>query len=567
VTDGPFEIGERLVDDFARLRPLAATELGIAGHDDRWTDFSPDGADQLAECFRGYRRDMAVFVGDDDVWRRHAARTVVAWLDERLSEHEAGDHLRDLSHAAGTIQDIRDIFDQMDKETAAGWGDIATRMESVGGALESHRVALEEGRRQGLTVARRQVLAILEQLQVMSDDGSPWDGLEGQAAAAGFADASSRLAAARPAAKAAIADMIEYVEDIYLPAAPIEDGVGEERYLRAADRFLGVEIDPVETYAWGWEEVGRLEAEMELVAEEVAPGLGLAACVELLETDPDRAAPSHEAFLGIMQELQDQALEKLSGLHFDVDERIRRVTINLWPPGGALGANYIGPSEDFSRPGSVWYALDDRQQVPLWQEVSTAFHEGFPGHHLQVGTAMLNAANLDRTHRLLIWYSGYGEGWALYAERLMQELQLFEKPEYVLGQLATQMLRACRVVIDIGCHLGYRIPSGYHLMGGEEWGYDQAVRMMEEVALQPRSMAESEVKRYLGWPGQAISYKIGEREILDLRRREEARLGTDFVLKDFHSRLLNIGEVRLDYLGEALLLPVSNRAAGASDTG
>jgi uncharacterized protein (DUF885 family) len=91
--------------------------------------------------------------------------------------------------------------------------------------------------------------------------------------------------------------------------------------------------------------------------------------------------------------------------------------------------------------------------------------------------------------------------------------------------------------------------------------------MMEEVALQPRPMAESEVKRYLGWPGQAISYKIGEREIYGVRRREENRLGPDFSLKDFHSRLLNIGEVRLDYLEEALLLSVSNRDAGASGKG
>jgi uncharacterized protein (DUF885 family) len=567
MTDGPFEIADRLVDEYARLRPVSATELGIKGHDDRWTDFSPAGSDALADSFRSFRTEMARHLDDGDPWRRHSARTVVAWLDERLSEHEAGDHLRDLSHAAGTIQDIRDIFDQMDKQSEEGWADIAVRMEAVGAALESHRVALEAGREQGLAVARRQVLAVLEQLRVMAAEGSSWDALGAEATAAGQDDIARRLDTARPAAKAALGEMIRYLEDTYLPSAPLADGVGEERYLRAADRFLGKAIDLRETYEWGWEEVGRLSAEMEVIAEEVAPGLGLAGCVELLENDDTRAAPSHQAFLTVMQELQDHALDKLSGLHFDVDERIRKVTINLWPPGGALGANYIGPSEDFIRPGSVWYSLDERVQVPLWQEVSTAFHEGFPGHHLQVGTAMLNAANLDRAHRLLIWYSGYGEGWALYAERLMQELDLFEKPEYVLGMLATQMLRACRVVVDIGCHLGYRIPDSSPLMAGEDWGYDQAVRMMEEVALQPRPMAESEVKRYLGWPGQAISYKIGEREIYGVRRREENRLGPDFSLKDFHSRLLNIGEVRLDYLEEALLLSVSNRDAGASGKG
>jgi uncharacterized protein (DUF885 family) len=228
------------------------------------------------------------------------------------------------------------------------------------------------------------------------------------------------------------------------------------------------------------------------------------------------------------------------------------VTVNLAPPGGALGAWYINPSSDWERPGSVWYSLGEREMIPVWQEVSTAYHEGFPGHHLQIGTAMWQSDRLSKAHRLLIWYSGYGEGWALYAERLMDELGYFERPDYRVGMLASHIFRAARVVVDIGCHLGYTIPDTAPLHAGETWSYEKAVDYIEQVGLQPRDLAESEVKRYLGWPGQAISYKVGEREILDIRRRLRER-DASFDLKDFHRRIIEGGEVRLDYLREIML--------------
>jgi uncharacterized protein (DUF885 family) len=228
------------------------------------------------------------------------------------------------------------------------------------------------------------------------------------------------------------------------------------------------------------------------------------------------------------------------------------VTVNIAPPGGSLGAWYHAPSEDFTRPGSIWYAPGSRTRIPYWQEVSTAYHEGFPGHHLQVGFAVLQREKLSRFHRLFIWYSGAGEGWALYAERLMDELGYFENPEYRLGLLTSQLFRSTRVVVDIGLHLEKEIPSDAPLHAGERWDYERAVDYMEKVALQPRDMSESEVLRYLGWPGQAISYKVGEREILDMRREAMRPAGDSFDSKDFHRRLLEAGAIRLDHLRETI---------------
>jgi uncharacterized protein (DUF885 family) len=226
------------------------------------------------------------------------------------------------------------------------------------------------------------------------------------------------------------------------------------------------------------------------------------------------------------------------------------VTVNLAPPGGSLGAWYHAPSEDLSRPGSIWYALGERDRIPHGQEVATAYHEGFPGHHLQVGVAVLQRERLSRFHRLFVWYPGSGEGWALYAERLMDELGYFGNPDYRLGLLASQLFRSTRVVLDIGAHLEKRIPEDAPLHPGETWNHEIAVDYMVEIGLQAPDVAESEVLRYLGLPGQAISYKVGEREILEIRSRAMSMPGYD--AKDFHRKLLEAGAIRLDQLRERM---------------
>jgi uncharacterized protein (DUF885 family) len=251
-----------------------------------------------------------------------------------------------------------------------------------------------------------------------------------------------------------------------------------------------------------------------------------------------------------MQERQEVALLELDGSHFDIPELARTVETKLAPPGSLIGAYYISPSEDFSRPGSIWFSVGDNETIPIWDNVSTAYHEGFPGHHLQTGVQMSLEEHTSRLQRVWVWYSGSGEGWALYSERLMRELGYFEKPEYVFGMLASEILRACRVAIDIGMHLGLTIPEGQPFHPGEEWSFDTAVEMMTDYAGQLPDYARSEVTRYLGWPGQAPAYKIGERVILDLREERRAKLGSEFDLKQFHADVLEAGPVGLDLLRE-----------------
>jgi uncharacterized protein (DUF885 family) len=285
------------------------------------------------------------------------------------------------------------------------------------------------------------------------------------------------------------------------------------------------------------------------MVEQIEPGATRREVVELLNTDPDRRA-SRDDFVRIMQQRQAIALGELDGSHFDVPDPIKVVDTKLAPPGTFIGAYYISPSEDFSRPGGVWFSVGDNETIPVWDKVSTAYHEGFPGHHLQTGVQMSLAERTSRLQRVWVWYSGSGEGWALYSETLMRELGYFEKPEYVFGMLASEMLRACRVAVDIGMHLGLPIPHNQPFHPGEAWSFDTAVEMLTDYAGQLPDYARSEVTRYLGWPGQAPAYKIGERVILDLRRERKAQLGADFDLKQFHADVLEAGPVGLDLLRE-----------------
>ena len=545
----PFEIADRLTEAYSDLDPLSATESGVAGRDHLPTDYSPEGNQARIELFRATHRELADHLDHPDPVEAQAARVMSGWLDTRLVEAETREWSWDLNHIASPFQTIRDVFDVMDKSDGPAWEAITARLEAFPFMLDGYTESLKVGLAAGDVVARRQVESVIEQAEAEAGDTSRFNMLAGETAGAG-AD-PGRVEVAVETARTTCARLAAWLRSDYLPHAVESDAAGIDRYLVGVDSYLGMSFDPQETYEWGWSEVHRIRDEMARTAGEVDPSLSLPEVVEILENDSARSAATRHDFIDFVQGIQNQAISQLDGVHFDVPDPIKKVTVKVAPPGGALGAWYMGPSEDFTRPGSIWYAPGSRERIPYWQEVSTAYHEGFPGHHLQVGMAQIQQEKLSRFHRLYIWYSGSGEGWALYAERLMDELGFFEKPEYRLGLLASQLFRATRVVVDIGCHLELAIPDDAPLHRGVTWGYGPAVDYMEQIALQPRDISESEVKRYLGWWGQAISYKVGEREILAIR--DEAMKRPDFDRKDFHRRMLDAGAIRLDQLRQVML--------------
>jgi uncharacterized protein (DUF885 family) len=557
--DPIFALSDTFVDVFATQHPASATLAGIPGDEGAWNDWSPSGAAAWASTLSSFRARLQALPppapGPEGRWGRLARRIMADHLDERLDDHAHGEHLVDLNNIESTFQHLRLVFDMMDTASAAGWEAIAARLATIERACDSYLASLEEGRRTGRTAARRQVLAVIEQARHLAGPCSFFLTLPAACEASGFAANAprARLQAAVAVARAAFGAVARYLEQVYLPAARAEDAVGRERYLRRARRFLGATLDPLETYAWGWSQVRDIEAEMERLAAEILPGASLPEVVELLLTDAARCAAGPDEFLRLMTERQQKALAELDGTHFDIPAPLRRIEIKMAPPGGAIGAYYIPPSDGFKRPGTVWYSPGDKQRFPLYDEISTAYHEGFPGHHLQCALQVYLEDRLSRLHRFLVGYSGHAEGWALYAEQLMHELGYFERPEYVLGMLAGKLTRAYRVVLDIGMHLELSLPRDAPLHAGEPWRYETAVEYLHRRAFLQLDHAHSEATRYLGWPGQAISYKVGERVVLELRDASRRKLGPAFDLKAFHARVIGSGSVGLDHLRELVL--------------
>ena len=547
-----YELSSRMVDEIVELIPIVGTLIGVPGHDHLWNDFSPAGAAAEEALLRDQLARSGALPATDDTWERLAVRVAEEFLADQLVRYDGEEFLRDLNSIDCPLQNMREIFDHMPRGTVAAWENVASRLEGLPTALAQYRETLETGRKRGMAVARRQVVEVARQARNHAGDESYFLGLPGELAAEGVGDAAlaARVAAGVAAGRGAFGEIADYLQTTYLPSAVEKDAVGEERYVRLAVRYLGDDLDPHAAYDWGWSEVARLRARMEETARQIVPGGSLRAALDVLQQDPERAAHSQAEFRDLMQQRLEVALSDLQGSHFDVPEAIRRVDVKMAPPGGSLGAYYVGPSEDFTRPGTVWWSKGDKQELPLFDEVSTAYHEGFPGHHLQNGLQMLAGDRVSRLQKLIVWYSGSGEGWALYAEDLMDELGYLDKPDYVMGKLASEMLRACRVVIDIGSHLELPIPEGQPFHPGEAWSFDTGVEMLEQYAAQDHDISVSEMNRYLGWPGQAISYKIGQQAIRDLRAEERAKRGAAYDEKDFHARLLGIGSTGLRVMRE-----------------
>jgi len=544
-----FEIAHRYVDQIAALDPNLATAIGVPGHEREMTDYSPDGPAAIAALNRGTVAELEGIPVDGE-----RDRVALAVMQERLGVHldlfEAGEHFRSLNNIASPLQETRQVFDQMPRNTEEEWSNIAARLQLVPRALAGYRETLSEGLRRETTASRRQALEGVRQCEVASGDHGSFAGLVRQFERLDVGSEALRTDLGRGTrlAQEGYAEMGRWLRDEYWPQAIEREAAGEERYTLLSRMFLGATIDLRETYAWGWDELHRVEREMEKTAAQIVPGGTVAEATEVLESDPARAIEGVEAYHQWLQVLHDETIASLQGTHFDIDDRVRRIEVMIPPAGGALIPYYTGPSEDFSRPGRTWWPVDGITRFPKWGDVSIAYHEGVPGHHLQIGGAQALGDDLSRFQRMLTFISGHGEGWALYAERLMRELGYLENPDYLLGMLSAQALRCVRVVIDIGVHLELPIPQSERFHPGELWGHDLMLEFAAERTQRQKEFLASEIVRYLGWPAQAISYKVGEQKWLDAREAARKRMGSSFDLKAFHTQALALGPMGLEML-------------------
>lgn len=546
------EAAERYFDGHVALSPVEATTLGVSSaRSDRLDDYSPAGW-AAKDALRA--STLAQLEGLSPV--DETDRVTLAAMRERLGLarewHAAGLNEMSLNNIDSPLQNVRDVLDLMPTATEQDWVDIRARLHGIPTALRQWLESLRYAAGRGRVAARRQVLACVEQGQDMSAEDGHLARFR-QLARLGDAPLPESLerglADAAAVAAGGFAECVDALRTEILPVAREQDACGRDTYQLCSRQFLGTAVDLEDTYAWGLAELERIRAEMTQVADALVPSGGVPAAIAELDTQPRYLLQGTGALRSWMQERADEAVRGLADVHFDIPEPVRRIEC-LIAPTHTGGIYYTGPSDDFTRPGRMWWSVPRGVNTfSTWRELTTVYHEGVPGHHLQVAQTTYRSALLNRWRRLMLWTSGHGEGWALYAERLMRELGYLDDPGNLLGMLEAQSLRAARVVIDIGVHCGFAPPPSV----GDRWTYDAAWAFLNANSTMRAETLRFELDRYLGWPGQAPSYKIGERLWLDLRAQAQRRAGAGFDLRDFHLRALNIGGVGLDTLRQAVL--------------
>jgi uncharacterized protein (DUF885 family) len=541
------EISDAFVDAFAALDPVrAARSMGVARDSDRLSDYSPDGTAAMLGLVGSTLDELAAATPGDERERLGAGYLEDVCRGEE-SLLQGGERARLVSTIVGPPASVRMSFDLMPRETPEDWERVARRLTAVPAAMGGYRVSLTESLDRGRPPTERLVVAAAEQCTTWAGNGDGgWFG----AFVASYGDGSHRpaLDAAAGAAAAAYGELAQWFLDECAPRAATDDGVGEERYRVWARALLGADLDVAEAYEWGTAELARLEAEKDAECERILPGAGFDAVRDHLDRAPEHGVEGVDAYRSGLQELVDEAIEALAGTEFDVPAGLRTCPVAIPPEGSASAPYYTPPTEDLSQPGQVWFPTMGRQRFTMWNEATTAYHEAVPGHHLQIGTTRL--VPLTRAHKLG-FNPAHGEGWALYAERLMDELGWFRTPETRLGFLCMQAMRAARVVIDIGLHTGREVPAGLPGASGP-WTYELAVAAIGRAGALPEADARSEILRYLSWPSQATAYKLGERSWLVGRAAAMAAAGSSFDRQRWHGRALALGALGLDRLEDEL---------------
>jgi uncharacterized protein (DUF885 family) len=545
------QIADAYLDWMVAESPSYATYIGRPGGEDKLDDESPEAHAKAAAKAADVLKQLAAAEAADDT-DRVTKDAMQRTLQLAIDSHDAGLWRRNMNVIASPAQGIRDIFDLSPTATEQDWVNLTGRSNAVEGAIEGYIETLREGIRAKDTPARRQVEQVLEQAKGLAAA----DGFF-QKFAAGAKAGDTELPAAlkadleRAAQNAADAygKLSRFLAEELLPVATHEDAIGRERYALLSQAFVGAKLDLDETYEWGREELARVAAEQAKVANEIKPGASVKEAIEHLNNDASRKLHGTDELQRWMQKLSDKAIEDLGKSHFDIAEPLRHLECMIAPSNsGAI--YYTGPSDDFSRPGRMWWSVPEGvTEFDTWRETTTVYHEGVPGHHLQVAQQTYNREELNSWRRLASWTSGHGEGWALYAERLMEELGYLEDPGDRLGMLDGQRMRAVRVVLDIGVHLGKP-----RLDGTGKWDFEYALAQMTENVNMSPEFIHFETNRYFGWPGQAPSYKVGQRIWEQLRDEARAKAGDSFDIKAWHKRALNLGGLPLDTLRYALSL-------------
>ena len=538
-----FQLADLYVEELLKRSPETCTMVGDHSQDHLLDDYSYSEIKKELEFCNSYLEKFQAIKplnGQDEL----AIKLILSDLNSTINSLSSSHEMLAYGVFNSPMTELRELFDFMEYDNEEDYQKLLSRINLLPETLTAWLRSLVTFQGKGVVNSKRNVKELIRQaLTIFENKSYTTFIVENLKSYKG--DLAKELTQELKDA-ATHADLLHYflavsIEDELLTDARETDGVGEEAYQLFAQDYTYPEINLNELYQYGVEEVDSIAKRMHEVASSILPNYSsLSEVTEYLNNHPNYKITGKANLVAKLRAFTDDAISALNGVEFDIPAQILNVDILLNEDSLDASPYYTPPSEDLSRNGATWFPTMGRDEFTIWDQLSTWYHEGVPGHHLQCGTQAIQGDKLTRYQRSIAWHSGYGEGWALYSERLMDELGFFVDPGYLFGYLQAQMLRAARIVIDLGLH------TNKYDNSNQEWDFDTAVKYLEEVALLEHQYAVSEVNRYLSAPGQAISYKVGERVWLELRTLYLSTLADQADLKSFHAYALSLGSLPLE---------------------
>ncbi|NKE09968.1 MULTISPECIES: DUF885 domain-containing protein [Kocuria] len=548
------------LDRLLTLNPSWAIELNAPTHGWGYPDFGPEGLEAEQDALRTTLRDLDQAQPTDDVDRvtAHALRERIGVATALYQNGWGGARINGIS---SPVQKIREAFDNLPKNTDDDWHVVLSQLAEVPGAVTSLISGVRHRQEHGPVTARPQLLNAAQQAENYASVDGAFMGLTHRPHVVQMPETMRRqLHSTVDAARRAYTGLAQELRAI-AQAAPEGMSVGRHEYALRLQEHSGAQLDLEESYRWGAQQLRAVTEQMRLTASEILPEHAgddhIRAAMDALDADPHRQLHGRHELISWMQGVSEHAIQSLADTHFEIPEPMQHLEARIAPTTDG-GIYYTPPSEDFQRPGRMWWSVPAGTEVfRTWGERTTVYHEGVPGHHLQFATAIAAAQTLNRWRRIALWVPGHGEGWALYAERLMDDLGFLQDPGDRMGMLNAQRMRAARVVFDIGFHCDLPIPTELDPLlgqaaGARRWSPEVGWAFLKDNIVMGDASLRFEWMRYMGWPGQAPVYQLGQRVWEQQRDLWRAATAGQFSLREFHRHALSLGSPGLDTLAYAL---------------
>jgi prolyl oligopeptidase len=548
---GPAEDFAELLDDVweweLRENPVRASRLGERRYNDRWPDMRLEAIERREQEQRAFlERLLAIDAAALDEAARLNHELFRRQLQDDIDAYRFRTYLMPISQRGG-VQNLDSIAEGLRLATVDDYEDWLARMAKVDTVLEQTRALQERGRHAGYMPPKILMQRVPDQIDaqlVENADDSPFFAVFADLPAQIPPDEQERL---RQAARdlideeivPAYRDFDRYFENTYLPASRNSIGAselpyGEEFYEFRVRYYTTTDMTPDEIHRLGLSEVKRIRTEMQVIIDELDFDGDFGDFLTFLRSDPrfyyDNPEELLEAYRATSKRI-DPELVKLFGKLPRMPYGVRPIPASIAPD--TTTAYYSRPAADGSRPGYYYVNLYRPEVRPKYEiEVLTA-HEAVPGHHLQIALAQELEGMPE--FRKYSGFTAFTEGWGFYSESLGDALGLYQDPYSKFGALTYEMWRAVRLVVDTGMHY-------------KGWTRQQAIDFFMDNAAKTELDIVNEIDRYIGNPGQALAYKIGQLKISELRAAAEQRLGDDFDIRAFHDHLLGAGALPLDVL-------------------